>query len=108
MEVRAGHSSCGPNESDLLSPLYGIPHCDEWFAEVEIRGHDASAVIDVNDIAGQEEVVDERDDAAVGSVHRLPHGPAKIDTEVAAGQVAIEDTPGSKLTGNYRRTRAKE
>ena len=108
MEVRAGHSSCGSNEPDLLSSLYSIAHGHECLAEMEIRGHDASSVIDVDDIAGQEEVVDQRDDSAVGSIHRLTDRSTEIDAEVAAGQVAIEDAPGSKLTGNYRRARAKK
>jgi hypothetical protein len=108
MEVWAGHSSCRSDEPDLLSSLYSIAHGHECLAEVEIRGHDASSVIDVDDIAGQEEVVDERDDSAVRSIHRLTDGSPEIDTEVAARQVAIEDTPGSKLAGNYRRTRAEE
>ena len=106
--MRAGHSSCRSNEPDLLSSLYSIAHGHEWLAEMEIRGHDAGTVIDVNDIAGKEEVVDEGDYSAVRSIHRVTDGSPEIHTEVAARQVAIEDTPGSKLTGNYRRARAKK
>ena len=108
MEVRASHSSCRSDEPDLLSSLYGIAYRHKCLAEVEVSSNDSSAVIDVNDIAGQEKVVDERDDTAVRRIHRLADGAPKIDAEVAAGHVAVEQASASKLTCDYRRAWAKE
>jgi metallophosphoesterase superfamily enzyme len=65
---------------------------------VEIRGNQAAAVIDVDDIAGEKEVVDQRDDTAIGGAHGLAHRSAEINAEVATGHPSVEQTPGSEFT----------
>ena len=106
--MRTGHAAGRTDESDLLSPLNGVTDCDKRFAEMEVASDDSGAVIDVNDVACQKKVVDERNDATVRGIHRLPYGAPEIDAEVAAGHVAVEETPGSKLTGDYRSAWATE
>jgi hypothetical protein len=106
--MRAGHSSGRSDESDLLSPFDRITDCHKRFAEVEIRGDDTSAVVDVDDVAGKKEIVDERNDTAVCRTHRLANGATEINAEVAAGHAAVEETSGSKLARYYRRAWAKE
>jgi hypothetical protein len=65
---------------------------------VEIRRDQPAAVIDVDDVAGEKEVVHQRDHAAIGGAHRFTYRPAEINTKVPAGHPPIEQTSGSELT----------
>jgi hypothetical protein len=100
--MRAGYASGRTDESYLLSSLYGVTDCDERPAEMEIASDDSSAMVDVNDIAGQEEIVDQCNDTAVCGIHRLAGGAPEIDTEVAARHVTVEEASRSKFTGDHR------
>ena len=102
MEVRAGHPSGRSDKSDLLSPHDRVADRHERLAEVEVRGDDSAAVVNVNDVAGEKEVVDERDDAAVRRAHRLSDRATKIDAEVTAGHAAVEDASGPELARDYQ------
>ena len=101
MEVRAGHPSSRSDKSDALTALNRVACGDERLAEMEVSGYDTCAVIDVHDVAGEKEAVHERDDAPVRSSDRFSDGAAEIDTEVAAGNGAVEDSSRSELTGQH-------
>jgi hypothetical protein len=108
MQMRAGHSSSRSDESDPLSARNRVACRDQRFAQVEIGGYDSAAVIDVHDVAGEKEIVDERDDSAVRGPDRLSDCAPEIDTKMAAGHAAVEETSRSKLTRDYGRPRAKK
>ena len=101
MQVRAGHAPGRSDESDLLSPHDGIAHRHQRLAEVEVSGDDPTAVIDVNNVSSEKEIVDERHDTAVRRAHRLTDCATEIDTEVATGHAAVEETPRSEFAGDY-------
>ncbi len=101
MQVWSGHSPCSSDESDLLSPRDRVAHCHERFAEMEISGDDSTAVIDVDDIASQKEIVDERNDAAVRSAYWVSDRAAEIDAKVTAGHAAVKETAGSELARDH-------
>ena len=108
MEVGSRHSAGRSDQADNLSAGYSVPRRHEWLAEVEIRGDQPAAVIDVDDVAGEKEVVHQRDDAAIGSAHGLANGSAEINTKVAAGHLSVEQTSRSKFTRDCRSPRAKK
>jgi len=97
MQMRTGYTSGGTDESDLLPPLHGVANCDERLAEMEIAGYDTGTMVDVNDVAGQKEIVDERNHTAIGGIHRLAYRSPEIDAEVATGHLTVEETPASEL-----------
>ncbi len=90
--MRTGNTSRRANETDFLSALDGLTFGDERFAQMEITRHHAAAVIDVHNVTGEEEIVDERDNPAVGSTHGSADTAAEIDAEVSACHHAIEGT----------------
>ena len=96
--MRAGYAPGRADEADLLPPLDGVANSDERFAEMEIAGYDPSSMVDVNDVAGQKEIVDERNYAAIRGIHRLAYRSPEIDAEVTTGHLTVEETPTSKLT----------
>jgi hypothetical protein len=100
MQVRPGHAAGRPDQADNLSAGDGVPCGHECLAEVEVRGDQTAAVIDVDDIAREKEVVDQRDDAAIGSPDGLAYRSAEINTEMAARHPSVEQTPRSKFTGD--------
>jgi hypothetical protein len=67
---------------------------------MEIRGHQSPAVIDVHDVAGEKEIVDQGDDPAIGGAYGLPYRSAEIDTQVTTRHPAIEQTPRPELAGD--------
>jgi hypothetical protein len=95
--MRTRHASGCPNQADLLPTLDGVANRDKRLAEMEIAGYDSGTMVDVNDVAGEKEFVDERNHAAIRRIHRLTYRSPEIDAEVAAGHVAVEETPASKL-----------
>jgi hypothetical protein len=101
MQVRAGYSPRRSDQSDLLPPRDRVAHCHERFTEMEISGDDSTTVIDVDDIASQKEIVDERNDTAVGGAHWVSDRPSEIDAKVAAGHAAVEETAGSELACDH-------
>jgi len=108
MQVRSGHSTCRSDESDPLSPGDRIAYRHERLAEMKIRGHDSTTVIDVHHIAGEKEIVDESNDSTVRCEHGLSERATEIDAEVATGYLAVEDAAGSEFTGDHRCARSKE
>jgi hypothetical protein len=84
-----------------LSPHDGIANRHQWLAEVEVSGDYPTAVIDVNDVSSQKEIVDERHNATVRRAHRLTDSAPEIDAEVATGHATVEQAPGSEFAGDY-------
>ena len=64
---------------------------------MEVRGDYSRAVVYVNHVAGQEEIVDERDDTAIGRAYRLTDRASEIDAEVSRGERAVEQPAGSEV-----------
>ena len=108
MEMWAGYPPGRADKSDLLSSHDRVAYRNEWFAEVKIRRNHSAAVVDVDNVAGEEEIVDQRNDSAISGAHRLPNRTPEIDTEVAAGHAAVEDASGTELARDYRRSGSKE
>jgi hypothetical protein len=108
MQVRSRHATGGTHQTDHLSACDGVPNRHECLAEVEIRGYHSSAVIYVDDVTGEKEVVCKRDDASIGCAHRLANGSTEINTEVAARHFSVEYPPRPKFTRDYRCARPEE
>jgi hypothetical protein len=105
MEMRPGHAPRVSNQSNDLSAVHDLADVHQRFAQVEVRRYDSTAVIDVHHVAGEKEIVDERDDPTIGGFHRLADCAAKVHTEVAGGQCTVEETAGTELACNYRSAR---
>ena len=108
MQVRGGDAAGGADEADLLAPLDRVADGDLGKAHVEVAGHDAVAVIDVHDVAGEKEAVDERDHPAIRGVDRIAGRAAIVDAEVAAGDAAVEHPPGAEAARDPRLARSLE
>jgi len=65
---------------------------------MEVARHDASAVIYIDDAAGEEEGVHQRDHAAVRSPHRRPGRAGEVDAQVTARHGAVERATGRLVT----------
>jgi hypothetical protein len=85
VKVWARHPARCSNESDFLSTRDSISFRNERSAQVKVSSDDAVAVVDVDDISGQEESIDERNDSTVGCNYRRSRTSAQIDTKVAGG-----------------------
>jgi len=70
VKMRSCHSPSRADETDLLTTLNGISRSDERLAQMEVRGDDTTAVIDVDDITRQKEIPHESDNTAIGRVNR--------------------------------------
>src|SRR5690606_15760657 len=70
VQVRPGHAAGRADLADLLAGVDGVAPGDRRLAQVEIRGHEAGAVVDVDDVAAEEEFVDDAHDAPRGRVDR--------------------------------------
>jgi hypothetical protein len=97
MQMRTGNASGIPDQSNRLASLHRLARRNERFAEVKIRRNNAASVIDVDDIAGEKEVVDERHHATIGRAHRISNRSAKIDAEVSRRYLPIEQAARSEL-----------
>ncbi len=90
MQMRSRNPSRLAYQPDLLSPLHCVTNGHECLTQVEVRSDDPCAVIDVNHVAGEKKIVDERNHASISRSHWLPNGSSEIDTEVARGKRSIE------------------
>jgi hypothetical protein len=57
---------------------------------MEVRRYQPSAVIDVHHVASQKKIRDQRHYSAIRRSNRLSDPTPKVDAEVAAGELAIE------------------
>ena len=108
MKMGTCHASGRSDKTDLLSPLDGLAFRDERFAEMEVARHNTTAVIDVHDITGEKEIVDQHYDAAVRRMHRRANTAAEIDAQVPGRQHAVEGTTRAEPARNCRQARAKK
>ena len=108
MQVRRGNAAGGADEADLLAAFDGVADGDLGEAHVEVAGHDAIAMIDVDDVAGEEEAVDQRHHAAIRGVDRVARGAAVIDAEVAAGDATVEDAARAEAARHLGLSRPRE
>jgi len=108
MQVRAGDATCTPDQPNHLPSLHGVAGRYERLAHVEIRGDDPAAVIDVDHIPREKEVVDERNHPAIRRANRLADRAAEINAEVARRECAVEKAPGSEFARHYRTARLEE
>src|SRR5438105_8294200 len=102
MQVRTRHTPGISDQSDDLTALHSVANSHQRLAQVEVRRDNATAVIDVDDVAGEEKVVDERDYSTVCCAYRLADGAAEVDAEVAGGEAAVEQSPRAELAGYHR------
>jgi len=59
---------------------------------VEIRGDYPSAVIDVDHVSSEKEVIDQCNDSPIGGAHGLAYRTPEIDTQMATGHPSVEQT----------------
>jgi hypothetical protein len=84
MQVWPRHASRRANETNLLSTLDGVPNGNRRLREVKVARDDSAAVIDVHDVARQEEIVDECHDTTIRRAHRIARLAREIDAAMAA------------------------
>ncbi len=101
MQVRSGHSSRSSDESNLLPSYDRVAYRYQRLAEMKVCGDDSTTVVDVNDVTGEKEIVDERNHSAVGRAHWLPDRAPEIDAKVTAGHAAVEETSGSEFARDH-------
>lgn len=65
VEVGAGDSPGRADESDLLSPANSVTGGDERLAQVKVCRHDSTTVVEVDNVPGEKEITDERDNSTV-------------------------------------------
>ena len=75
---------------------------------MEVRCDDAAAVIDVDDVSREEEVVDERHHSTICRAYRLADGATEVYAEVARGNRAIEGPTRAELAGDDRSSRLEK
>lgn len=90
MQMRASNASRISHQPDFLSPLHGVANCDERLAQVKVRRDDSGAVIDIDHIARQKEIVDERNNATISCAYRLPYSAPEVHAEMARSERAVE------------------
>jgi hypothetical protein len=90
VEVRTSHTSGLSDESDGLSARNSVANSNERLAEVEVAGHKTGAMVDVHHVSREEEILDEGDDAAIGSAHGIADGATKVDAEMPTRYLTIE------------------
>jgi hypothetical protein len=98
--MRSRHSARCPHEPDFLAARNRITFRYQRTTQVKISGDDSVAVIDVDDVPGQEESIDERDDSTVGCNDRRSCTSSQIHTEVARGERSVECAAGTESRGN--------
>src|SRR5213594_231723 len=75
---------------------------------MEVPRDDTRAVIDVHHVSSEKEVVDEGDDTAIRRAHRITDRSLKVDAEVSARDLTVEDAPRAESTGDLRCAWAQE
>src|SRR5688572_17804651 len=108
MEMRTGYAPGRADEANLLPPLDCLAFGHVRPAEMKVSGHYAAAVIDVHDIAGEEESVHKRDHAAVCRNHRRADPAAEVDAKVPARHDAVEGAAGAEAARDSGGARAKK
>ena len=88
--MRTGYAAGVSNQSDHLPAFHGLTDMHERLAHVKVRGDHAAAVVDVHDVAGEKEIVDQRYDAAIGCFDRFADRASKIDAEVSGSELSVE------------------
>src|ERR1051325_2502604 len=106
--MRSRDPSRCADEPDLLTALHGVTGGNEGLAHVEVARDHTDAMVDVHHVAGEKELVDQRDDAAIRRPDRLTNGAAKIDAEVATRELAVEHATRAESTRDDRGARANE
>src|SRR4051812_13928833 len=89
------------DQPDNLSALHGVASRHQRLAHVEVRGDYSAAVVDVDDIPGEKEPVDERNDSTIGRADRLTDRTPEVDTKMSRRQLAVEDAPRPEFTGDH-------
>ena len=102
MQVWTGHATGISHQSNHLTTLYRIADGYQRLAQMKVRGDDSASVIDVDDIAGEKKVVDERNHSTIGCTDRLADRTAEIDAEVTSRELAVEQPARPELTGDHR------
>ena len=90
MQVRARHASGRADEPDRLTALNCVTFGDERFAHVKVCRNDTRSVIDVHNVAGEKEIVNERNNSTVGCNDGVSRLSPKVDPKMAAREPAIE------------------
>src|SRR6266581_3302870 len=80
VQMRSRHAPGVSDQSNDLTALHSVADGDQRLAQMEVRRDDATAVIDVDDVAGEKKVVDEADYSAIRCPHRLANGATEVDT----------------------------
>src|SRR5690242_17815879 len=106
--MRARYASGIADEADHLPALHDFADVYQRLAQVKVRCHDSATVIDVYDVAGEKEVVDQSDHTAICCLDRLPHRAAEINTQMTRSQLTIEQPTRAKLARDHRIARPYE
>src|ERR1051325_10907109 len=106
--MRTRNASGIANQSDHLPALYYFSLMHKSLAQVKVRCHHTTAVIDVHDVAGEEEIGDQRHDAAIGRLYWFPDRTTKVHTKVTGRELTVEHATRAELARDHRGARAYE
>src|SRR5690348_6047307 len=98
MQMRSGHPPRRADDADLLPSQHRVADCHRRLRQMEVSGDHPIAVVDVDDVSGKKEVVDQCHDTAIRRSHRIPGLPGEVDAAVTTGQSAIEESARPKST----------
>jgi len=98
--MRSRHSARCANEPEFLPARNCITFRDQGTTQVKVSGDDSVAVIDVDDVPGQEESIAQREDSAFGCNDRRSCASSQIHTKVARGERSVERAAGTEPRGN--------
>src|ERR1041385_1830268 len=65
-------------------------------------------MVDVHDVSGEKEIVDQDHDTSVRRPDRVPNRAPKIDSQMPAGDGAVENAAGPEGTGDDGHSRLHE
>ena len=106
--MRTRHTTSCSDEADLLPAFNSVTSGDLRLAHIEVACDDAIPMVDVDDIPGKKELRDQRHHAPIRGHNRIAFRSAVVDAKVAAGNLAVEDSPSSELACDASRTRPKK
>ena len=106
--MRSRDATRCPDKADRLTCADSIPRRYQLLAQMEIGAQDAGTVIQVDDVTGQKEGLDEEHFSVCRRYDRVTKRPAQVQAHVPTGHLTIEHPPIAESTRHPTFTRHDE